>query len=370
MSRSVHVTHVVFDLHGGGLESLVAAMARRFRGTEIRMSVITLSGRAGRVGDAVRPLLDQFHTCRPVRGLSMLAPVGVARRIATTAADVVHLHSGAWFKGAWAARLAGVPKVIYTEHGREHDDPWLARWLDRRAASLTSQVVAVSDRLRTYLATRIGIPDTALVTIENGVDVERYAPGRPAPAVRAQLGIPPSARVVGSMGRLERVKNYAALLEAFAAARARSAAAGPLYLVICGEGSERDALAAQAQRLGIADAIRLPGWVDDPVEFYRLFDVFALTSVSEGSPLSLMEAMACGAVPLVTDVGANAEILGPALARQVVAPADTAAFGRAVSASLESPAELRAFAALARERIVREYNLDTLVAAYARLYLS
>lgn len=370
MSRTVHVTHVVFDLHGGGLESLVAAMARRFHGTEVRMSVVTLSGRAGRVGDGVRPLLEQFHTCKPVRGLSMIAPVGVARRIAATGADVVHLHSGAWFKPAWAARLAGVPRVIYTEHGREHDDPWLARWLDRQAAHLTSHVVAVSDRLRGYLAHVIGVPEARLVTIGNGVDVERYAPGRAASDVRTALGIPPTARVIGSMGRLEAVKNYAGLLAAFAATRAQGTRAAPLYLVICGEGSERAALAAQAERLGIADAVRLPGWVDDQVQFYRLFDLFTLTSTSEGAPLSLMEAMACGAVPLVTDVGANAEILGAPLASQVVPAGDTAAFGRALAGSLESPERLEQYAVLARQRIVTDYNLDALIAAYARLYRS
>jgi len=332
--------------------------------------VITLSGRAGRVGNAARPLLEQFHACKPWRGVSMVAPLSLAQRIVRTRADVVHLHSGVWFKGALAARLAGVRNVVYTEHGREHDDPWLLRWLDRRAAGLTSHVVAVSDRLRRYLSNVIGVSPERLHTIKNGVDVRKYSPGRVSQDLRASLGIPAEALVIGSMGRLEEVKAYGRLLQAFADVSASREVAIPVYMVICGEGSQRRALEAQAERLGIVAVIRLPGWVEDPVPFYRLFDIFSLTSVSEGAPLSLMEAMACGAVPLVTDVGANADILGPELADQVVRSEDAQALRRALIASVRSPPHRERLRRLARERIVKSYNLDDLTAAYERLYLS
>src|SRR5688500_1365489 len=133
-------------------------MATRWRGTGVQVSLVTLSGRVGRLGAAVRDCFDDFEVVRPLRGgLSMAWPLSVARAIRRTRPDVVHVHSGCWLKGARAARLAGVRRVVFTEHGREHDDPWIRRWIDRAAASYTDTVVAVSHRLASYLARKVGI---------------------------------------------------------------------------------------------------------------------------------------------------------------------------------------------------------------------
>ena len=361
----VRVTHVVFDFEGGGLESLVAAMAGRFRGTRVEVSLITLGGREGRLGAATRDRFDQFVVARPTRGLSMLRPVGLAAEIRRTRADVVHLHSGSWYKGAKAARLAGVGRVVYTEHGREHDDPRLMRLLDRRAAERTTVVVAVSTRLRDYLADTVGIDPAKLRVVHNAVDTTAFAPGAAPADLRAQLAIPADAWIVGSVGRLEPVKAYERLIDA--AAALRGGLGRPLAVVICGDGSQRAALRERAERLGIGDLVRLPGWTDLPVRFYRLLDAFVLSSRSEGESVSLMEAMACGIPPVVTDVGANAEIVGADLRDRVVPAERPDALAEAIAATLNAP-DRAATAALVRRRAVEHYGLDAMIAAYERLY--
>ncbi len=366
--RPIRVTQVVFDLNGGGLESLVAAMAHRFAGSSVAMSVITLSGRVGRVGATVRPLLDEFHVLRPVSGLSMVAPMGLIRCLRRIRPHVVHLHSGAWYKGAVAARWAGVPRIVYTEHGREHHDPPVLRWLDRRASRRTDVVVAVSDRLRRYLEARVHISPDRIRTIENGVDVKVFSPGPRSRDLLDQLAIPQDALIVGSVGRLERVKAYERLIEAFARLLTNGDVNRPVYLVICGEGSERQALRDCAQRAGVASRVRFPGWVDRPVELYRLLDVFALTSISEGASISLMEAMACEAAPVVMAVGANAEILGPDLQDQVVPAGDVEKLRRTVAATLQSREQRDRLGGLARQRVTARYRLDRMVTEYEALY--
>jgi glycosyltransferase involved in cell wall biosynthesis len=363
----VRVTHIVFDLQGGGMETLVAALAARFAGTRVTMSVISLSGRAGRVGEAIRGDLDGLYAVRSIPGLSMLRPTRVARLVRETRAEVVHLHSGAWLKGALAARLAGVRRVIYTEHGREHHDPLTLQWLDRRAAARTDVVVAVSDRLRNYMHAVLGVPEERLETVANGVDISRFKPGPPSPELLRRFEIPESARVVGSVGRLEEVKGYDRLLEVFAGLP-RDGEAGPLFLVICGEGALRPDLEAQAERLGIRDRVRFPGWLDDTTEFYRLLNVFTLTSHSEGVSVSLLEAMSSGAVPVVTDVGANAQVLGPELSSAIVGPWDRGTFTATVRGVLEAPERRRELADLARRRVVEHYNLDRMIERYEDLY--
>ena len=288
----IRVTHIVFDLHGGGMESLVAALAQRFASSSVAMPVISLSGRAGRLGTAVRPLLDQFHVLKPMAGVSMVAPLGLVRCLRSIRPDVAHVHSGAWYKGVLAARLAGVRRVVYTEHGREPHETTLTRWLDQRAVRWTDVVVAVSDCLRRHLETALHVPPHRIQTIENCIDVEVFTPGPRSQRLWDALGIPRDAFVIGSVGRLESVKAFERMIETLARIRSSGEVHRPVYLVICGEGSQRQALEECARHWGVAEGVRFPGWVDQPVAVYRSLDVFALTSLSEGASISLMEAIA------------------------------------------------------------------------------
>ncbi len=367
--RTVRVTHVVFDLDGGGMESLVAAMAERFAGTAVTMSVIVLSGRVGRVGADVRRHVDAYNVMRPIRGVSMILPIGLARQIRRTRPDVVHLHSGVWYKGSLAARLAGVKRIVYTEHGREHDDPPVRRWIDRRAARRTEVIVTVSDRLHRYLTTVVGVEPSTVCTVRNGVDTDKFGPGPAPSSLRASLEIPDDALVIGSVGRLEHVKGYDRLLQAVSLLLRREEIKRPVALVICGDGSRRAALSAQAQTLGLADVARFPGWTESPSDFYRLFDIFALTSRSEGASVSLLEAMACGTAPVVMAAGAHSDIVGSDGAQWVIPQGDLDGFANAVRLLLDSPAQRKESGSLARRRVVEFFGLDGMMDQYEQVYM-
>jgi glycosyltransferase involved in cell wall biosynthesis len=357
----------MFDFDGGGLESLVADMSRTHVRSGLSVSVVTLGGRRGRAGESVAGLLDQFHVLSPMRGVSMVLPWGVARSIRATRPHVVHLHSGAWFKGAWAARLAAAPRVVYTEHGREHRDTPASRWLDRQASRLTDAVVTVSERLERYMAAAVGVEPRRLRTIVNGVDTTRFAPAPEEPSLRSDLGIAPDGLVVGSVGRLESVKAYERLIDGVAALGG-SINGRPLYVVIFGHGSRRAFLESRAAAMGLGERLRLPGWAGDPRRCYRMFDVFALTSTSEGLSVSLLEAMSCGCAPVVTDVGANRQVLGPDLAGQVVPAGDHEALVRVLGVTLGDETTRAALGNLARRRVAADYSLERMAAAYESLY--
>ena len=365
--KPLRVTQIVFDLEGGGMETLVAAMAARWRGTDVKMSVITLSGRVGRVGELVRPLVEQFHVLRLTRGISMISPHGLMRALRQTKPDVVQLHTGAWLKGAYAAKLAGVPRIFYTEHGREHNDPALARLQDNLASRLTNRVIAVSERLGAYMVNAVGVRRDHVVTIPNGVDTSVFTPHAGEGSLRAALGIPADALVIGSVGRLEPVKAYGRLVAAYAALR-RMDFGRPLALVIFGEGTDRDAIEREIDRLGVRDGVRLPGWTDHPAEGYRMFDLFAMTSTSEGMSVSLMEAMACGICPVVTNVGSNAEVLGATLKSHAIADYDADEFVRMIGELLNDAPRRAAASAAARQHAVVQHSLTRMIDQYEHLY--
>jgi glycosyltransferase involved in cell wall biosynthesis len=299
----------------------------------------------------------------------MILPLGLIRSLRLCRPDVVHLHSGAWYKGALAARLAGVPWVVFTEHGRIHDDPWAARQLDRLAARLTDVIVPVSRQLETYLRDTLGVPAGRLRVIENGVDVELCSPGRATAEMRARLRLPTDALVVGSVGRLEHVKGYDRLLKTFAVLKGRSEATSNWHLVLCGDGTERASLELLAEQLGIRKAVTFAGWVDANADVYRCFDVFAVTSRSEGLSLSLLEAMACGIAPVVNDVGANREVLGPALERYAVADGAWDSFAELVAELLRDRAVRARAGAQAATRVRERFSLARVVREYCEVYM-
>src|SRR5438132_6170815 len=129
--RRLRVLHVVHELHYGGLECLVAEMVRLIDHDRFESHILTLSN-FGRFADGLEPFA-QLHRFRSVPRLSMLWPRGLIRKIRAIAPDVAHIH-GAWYKASLAARHAHVPRLVYTEWGRHHPDPWIARFLDGLAA--------------------------------------------------------------------------------------------------------------------------------------------------------------------------------------------------------------------------------------------
>lgn len=364
----MRVTHVVFDFNGGGMETLVADMAARFRGTDFRVSLITLSGRTGRLGEATRDRFDQFHVLAPQGIRSLLRPAALARTIRQTGADVVHVHSGSWLEGARAARMAGVARVVLTEHGREHFDTRKARFLDRYASRSADRVVAVSARLEQYLVEQVGIQRSKLITIANGVDTAKFAPGPPSASLRASLGLPATGLTVGSIGRLEEVKAYHRILEAVFLLKDRLPP--DFRVVIFGDGAERERLQRMTEQFQISHLVRFPGWTDHVVDAYRLLDVFVLPSLSEGLSVSLMEAMACGVAPVVSDVGGNPEVLGPTLTEQVLSSAPA---GHELADAIWRtivPDKLAGVGEAARRRATEHYSLDLMMNNYERLYRS
>lgn len=296
----------------------------------------------------------------------MIWPRGLIRTIRAIAPDVVHTHSGVWYKASLAARHAGVPRLIHTDHGRYHPDPWAARLLDGLAARRTDVVVAVSDALRRQLIATVVPRSSQVRVVVNGVDTARYRPGLDTGALRAELGLPDHGPVIGSIGRLDPIKAYDVMIQAFALLCAGDQAAPTLVLI--GDGPERGRLAELIEQQGLGGKARLAGWRKDVERVYPLLDVFTLSSWSEGTSLGLLEAMSSGVCPIVTDVGGSPAVLGERLRHRLVSPGDPAALAAAWRDALAHPERRAGDGAVARARVQEAFGLDTMVRTYERIY--
>jgi glycosyltransferase involved in cell wall biosynthesis len=293
----------------------------------------------------------------------------LAEDIAALAPGVVHTHSGVWYKASLAARMAGVPWLVHTEHGRAVHDPWMSRRLDGAASRRTDIVVAVSAAVAEVLKRTVSkCPDRVRV-VPNGVDVSVFCRRPDDGKIRAELAISPTAPIVGSIGRLEPIKGYEVMLDAYAALRCAWDGDEMPVLVVGGDGSEREALQARAAAMGIADGIRWLGWRDDIHNLHASFTLFTMSSHSEGTSISLLEAMSAELCPVVTDVGGNAAVLGPALSHRLVPPRDPAALAAAWSVALHDHQGRERDARAGRARVTEAFALDAMVWAYEHLYM-
>jgi glycosyltransferase involved in cell wall biosynthesis len=299
----------------------------------------------------------------------MLWPRKLSRQIASIAPDVVHCHSGVWLKAARAARMAGVTRVIHTEHGRQSPDPLSARIVDGLAAGYTDVAVAVSARLGEQLAATVVKRRAAIAVVPNGVDVNRFRPRPDSGRVRGELAIPPDVPILGSIGRLEPIKGYDVMLEALAEmVKAWPSGRALPHLVIAGDGSARPALELRQAELGIADQIHFLGWRDDVDDLLSCFSVFTMSSRSEGTSVGLLEAMSSGLCPVLTRVGGNEAVLGPDLAHRLVPTENPPALAMAWREALTDCEGRTRDGVRARLRIEESFSLEVMVRQYQRLY--
>lgn len=270
-------------------------------------------------------------------------------------ADVVHTHHvGPMIYGGIAARLAGVRRLVHTEHDAWHlQDPRRARLVRRVWKLIRPRMVAdaniVADQVDRLARIRVdGV-------IRNGVDLLRFSPGGRMSA-RASLGLPVTAPIVGMAGRLNKVKNQSAAIFAL-----RQMDQEDVHLAIAGGGEERGALQELARSVGLQDRVHFIGHIDGIERFYRAVDCLCLPSSSEGYPLTLIEAQACGLPVVATRVGGVPEAVCPESGKLVEVD-DIRELAESLTEVLRAPGT-RAARAFAEQR----GSLSAMVAAYGRI---
>jgi sugar transferase (PEP-CTERM/EpsH1 system associated) len=259
---------------------------------------------------------------------------------------------------------------IHAEHGRDASDPHglnpKHNFLRRRLVPFVDRFIPVSEDLNRWLGDVVRIPAAKTLFIKNGVDTDKYAPGG-TPAAEAPFGA--DDIVIGTVARVQDVKNHRALVDAFARLRAQLPDLAPrLKLAIVGDGPLLPAVRDQVASLGLQDAVWLPGARADIAAVLHTFSVFALPSLAEGTPVSMLEAMACGLPVVASRVGGIPEVVDEGVQGLLVPVGDVDALTAAL-ARYAQDASLRAtHGRAARARVEDRFSLRAMVAAYGLLY--
>ena len=370
------IAHVVYRFDIGGLENGVVNLINRLPESRWRHAVLALT-------EVSTAFTHRVHR-QDVHYLSLHKPTGhlwklypdLVRIFRQLQPAVVHTRNLAALEAvvpAWAAR---VPVRIHGEHGRDAKDPDGARgryqWVRRAYSPFVSRYVALSQDLERYLCKRVGINSNRIVQLYNGVDSDRFYPivgARTAFADHPFGG--PQHWLVGTVGRMDPVKDQTTLARAFVLAlQTNPAARDRLRLVIVGDG----ALRAESERIlhdaGMRELAWFAGERNDIPQIMQGLDCFVLPSRGEGISNTILEAMACSLPVVATRVGGNAELVDDEITGQIVPPADPVALMKAIIRYFENPALARQHGSAGRRRVEQSFSLDRMVDRYEELYLA
>jgi glycosyltransferase involved in cell wall biosynthesis len=346
-----------------GMEVVTSRLAVELTELGHSVDVICLEDR-GPMADELSAAGVPVHLV-PTPGLwTNVTPRQLTERFISTKPDVVNSHSGVWLKAARAARLARVPCVVHTIHGLMTVEPWYHPMLMRISSRFTSRVISVSDPLRRFLLDTVRLPDAQIQVVPNGIDTRVF---HPSPDVKREhvIGHPVPGLVVGCVARFDPIKNHALLLESFALVRRTHPTA---ILVLVGDGELRESLERRATEPDLRGSVVFTGDRRDTPELYRCFDVFTLTSKSEGTSMSILEAMATGCCVVATDVGGSGALLGGGAAGILVPSGDVTALADRLTAVLGDDRQRRRFGEIALARAIDTYAQRTMALRYLAIY--
>lgn len=367
-SKKLKILHVLDSLNVGGMERVVINVANGLDPTRFEQGVCCIS-RLGTAAHLLNPHVQRFDMGKGDER-ALLMPWQIAKLLRQERPDIIHTQSWAGMDGVIARTLTRQGKLVHSEHGRNlpyiHHEPAKRKAVRRLAYELADAVFVVSEEMRQYFCRETGFALERMRVIHNGVDVAEIerADSR---GVREEFGLAATDLVVGTVARFQETKDLPTLVRAFAQLRQRQPHA---KLLLIGDGAERGRLTALATELGVAADVIITGIRHDVPRLLRALDAFALSSLSEGLPISVLEALAAGLPVVATGVGMLPELLREGENGFLVAPGDFATLaGRLELLATERNLAHRLGAA-GKQTVERDYSLAAMLRRYEELYLS
>jgi glycosyltransferase involved in cell wall biosynthesis len=379
-NKPIRILNIVARLNVGGPAIHVALITQRLnpRFTDQFESRLV----AGKVGEGegdmayyalergVTPIiLPQLgRELHPVRDLATIWKL--YRLIRTFKPHVVHTHTAkAGFVGRTAAKLAGVPVIIHTFHGHVfhgYFSPAKTRLfllLERFTARFTTTIITLTSSQAHELATVYHIaPRQKFTVMSGGLELDQYATApRKTGNFRHQWSIPNDAPLIAIVGRLVPVKNHALFLQAAALVHDELPNA---RFVIVGDGELRGEIESQVEQLSMREVVTFTGWQKDVLPVYSDSDALVISSLNEGTPFSVIEALAAGCPVIATSVGGLPDLLENGVLGTLTPPGDAPALAEAILSIVQQPPDTAAL----RDEVVSRFGVGRLVENLTHLY--
>jgi glycosyltransferase involved in cell wall biosynthesis len=299
----INILHITLYLEIGGLETLVVEMCRHIDREKFNLSVLCLI----EFDPAYKKQLEKIGIS--VNLIEKHGPfdfkffLKIIKFITREGVDIIHSHSGCFFNAAMCAFFAKTKGIIYTAHGMPVETGMQSRIEDFIAAAITDRIVAVSEEIKEHMSQLFPTQKKKIMLIINGVDTGLYSPSVDSDKLnelKTDHNIPLEKVIIGTVGRIEDVKNYQMLIRSFAGLLRNNP--NRIHLIFIGDGSERENLEKMSDKLGVRNNISFLGIQYELYNIVPMIDIFVLSSLTEGTSVSLLEAQSCGIPAVVTNV--------------------------------------------------------------------
>lgn len=369
--KRVLIVHTIYRLDVGGMENGLVNLINRMPAERWRHTIVCLT-HSTEFANRIQPgdvEVIELHK-KPGKDLSIYPRFW--RLLRTLKPQILHTRNLGTIDLAPIGALARVPIRVHGEHGWSADDPKGVnprhRIIRRLCDWTISRYVAVSADIATWLGEVIGVRASKVRGICNGVDIDQFN------AVGAKAALPfegggDEKFVIGSIGRMDPIKNFDLLLDAVARlVIERQELRDTIRVVLVGEGPELVGLRQRAKSLGLSDMVCFPGARGDVADIMRCMDLFVLPSRNEGISNTVLEAMATGLPVIATNVGGNPELVEDGVTGKLIRANDVPAISQAISTYLGDHGLLRDHGLASRKRVERNLSLPSMVASYQEMY--
>ena len=375
-NKRIHICHIIFKLDFGGLENGLVNLINHLPSNVYRHSIICLKG-ANQFKNRIQHSDVAIFEIHKKEGKDFDAYTRVWKLLRELRADIVHTRNLPAVDMLIPAKLAGTRFLVHSEHGLDiseihgqHKKYNTLRWLTH---PLVNHYICLSHDLVSWLSVDVGIPKKKISLIYNGVNTDIFYPATHSDNAPSAV-IPPSfapedSFIIGTIGRLEPVKDQVQLAKAFILLlKQRPCLRAKLRLAIVGDGTLRQEIETILADNNASNLAWLPSFRDDTPEIYRSFSVFVLPSRREGISNTILEAMASGLPIIATQVGGNPEIVTEGSTGQLVPAHNPEAIAAALLKYIDNPGLVTTHGKNGHKHVINNFSLESMLKGYLNIY--
>lgn len=365
-SSPIKILHLVDSLDPGGMENGIVNVSKRLDPEEFDIHVCCLRQRGAFAGRM--PCPDQVVALDKSPGFSMTVVKAFKEQINRIEPHILHTHNlGPLIYGVLGSRLGKGVALLHGEHG-QLDKHHLTRkrlWQRKLLYRACKRVHTVSESLRRDLI-GWGFPSNKIVSVTNGVDTDRFHPSEDKIESRQAMGLPQRGTLLGMAGRFSEFKGHKLLLDTFE--KLCEQGEDVQLLLLGAGGSEEAKVMARVQASRFCNKIHAVGHQQSPEDYYQLMDLMVFPSTHEGLSNAVLESMACGVPVLASDACGNDEAITNGKNGFLEAIGSVEELSSAITRVLDDPNTIAATGNKARQHMLENFSIDSMVDGYSRLY--
>lgn len=368
MSNKRKLVHLTYDMRIGGTETVIKQLVEGIDNSKYDVEILCIEPNLGPFGKQLQMAGINITNLNWVGGFNFKLILEIRKYIKNKKVDILHCHQYTpWFYGVLAAALTSAA-VIFTEHGRFYPDrtSWKRKVINPFLLLFTNQVTAISKATKLALNEFEFIPKDKISVIYNGIEGLQREPDK-SKAIKNKYNVEDNSIVFGTVARLDPIKNQTLMIEAFNRVHQVKSSA---KLLIVGDGEERTKLENLVLKLELQESVIFAGYITEPKDYIACMDIFLLSSLSEGTSMTLLEALSLSIPCVVTDAGGNSEVIDHKESGLVTENSNELAFSEAMLDLAENREALSEYSLSAYKAFEERFKVTKMASEYQAIYAS